>query len=81
MKECFLSKHTLYQLSTEHYVWSRLIYDMIVFVYSLLLSKGNNVDDSNLNPSPALMSDLLQREPPHVKMTALMNSRPHSFTP
>jgi len=24
---------------------------------------------------------LLQREPPQVKITALMNSRPHSFTP
>lgn len=58
-----------------------LISDSIFFVYSLLLSKGSGVDDSNLNPSPALMSDLLQREPPQVKMTALMNSRPQSFTP
>lgn len=58
-----------------------LISDIIVFVYSFLLSEGNDVNDSNLNPSPALMSDLLQREPPQVKMTALMNSRPHSFTP
>lgn len=31
--------------------------------------------------SPALMIDRLHREPPHVKMTARMNSRPHSFTP
>lgn len=58
-----------------------LISDIVVFVYYLLLSKGNDVDDSNLNPSPALMSDLFQREPPQVKMTALMNSRPHNFTP
>lgn len=58
-----------------------LIADIIVFVYSFLVSKGNDVDDSKLSPSPALKSDLLQREPPQVKMTALMNSRPHSFTP
>lgn len=46
-----------------------------------LLSKGSDMDGLKSNPSPVLMSDLLHREPPQVKMTALMNSRPHSFTP
>lgn len=31
--------------------------------------------------SPALLSDRLHRDPPQVKMTARINSRPQSFTP
>jgi len=31
--------------------------------------------------SPETSRDLLHREPPQVKMTARMNSLPHSFTP
>lgn len=42
--------------------------------------KVNNGEDIP-SVSPALLSDRLHRDPPQVKMTARMNSRPQSFTP
>lgn len=41
-------------------------------------NKTSIVSHTLLPESPTL---LLQREPPQVKMTARMNSLPHSFTP
>lgn len=45
------------------------------------LKKRKRKKKQHLSSLPAFTTERFHREPPQVKMTARINSRPHSFTP
>lgn len=84
-----VSIFTFLQSSTEPLFFTSVVFsltDKSISNYSWATSQcvstcGLNVDIRVSNPPKSPSVDLLHREPPQVKMTALMNSLPHSFTP
>lgn len=76
----FKEKHNSYYTNlNEYYVnVEHKLTSLSLFTYLFTLKHGHMVQ---IQPTSPVLSDLFHLEPPQVKMTALMNSRPHSFTP
>lgn len=69
--------------SSEKDLWKRMLTSYLQYKHNLT-SINVHADACIIKCwaiLPALVMDRLQREPPQVKMTARINSRPHSFTP